>query len=140
MIRRSLLTDLAAINAFDIFAGNRLLEIADDHMLVAEIDRKVVGYVSWVPKGFVGYDYITHLGVEPAHQRRGVGRALLRAAETATGTGRLFASTDENNIAMSTLLPIERWQPAGSVACNTKVIGQSCSSTRNADPATTHGG
>ena len=116
MIRRSLLTDLAAINAFDIFAGNRLLEIADDHMLVAEVDSKIVGYISWVPQGFVGHDYITHLGVELTHQRRGLGRALLRAAEAEIGTGRLFASTDENNAAMLALLPIERWHPAGSVA------------------------
>ena len=116
MIRRSLLTDLSAINAFDIFAGNRLLEIADDHMLVAEIDGRVVGYVSWVPRGFVGHDYITHLGVDPAYQRRGIGRTLLRAAEVAIGAGRLFTSTDENNITMLVLLPLEDWQPAGSVA------------------------
>ncbi|MEG3178714.1 GNAT family N-acetyltransferase [Sphingomonas sp. RB3P16] len=120
MIRRSLLSDLTEINAFDIFGGNRLLEIADDHMLVAEIDGKVVGYVSWVPCGFVGHDYITHLGVDPAHQRRGLGSALLLAAENATGTGRLFASTDENNVAMLALLPIERWSSAGSVACVNK--------------------
>ena len=117
MIRRSLLTDLAAINAFDIFAGSRLLEIADDHMLVADVDGEVVGYVSWVPRGFIGRDYITHLGVAPAFQRRGFGRALLQAAEAAIGAGRLFASTNENNVTMLGLLSIEGWLPAGSVAC-----------------------
>ncbi len=117
MIRRSLLTDLAAINAFDIFAGNRLIEIADDHMLVAEVDGRVVGYVSWLPRGFVGRDYITHLGVNPAHQRRGIGRALLRAAEAAIGASRVFASTDGDNATMLALLPAEGWNLAGSVAC-----------------------
>lgn len=116
MIRPALLTDLAAINAFDIFAGNRLLEIADNHMLVAEIDGQVVGYVSWLPRGFVGRDYITFLGVEPGYQRRGLGRALLRAVESAIGTGRVFVSTAEDNITMLAFLPAEGWIPAGSVA------------------------
>ena len=117
MIRRSLLTDLAAIKAFDVFSGNRLLEIADDHMLVAEFDERVVGYVSWLPRGFIGRDYITHLGVEPAHQRRGIGRALLRTAEAVIAADRLFVSSDEENVTMVSLLSAEGWSPAGSVAC-----------------------
>jgi len=56
VIRPALLTDLAAINTFDIFAGSRLLEIVDNHMLVAEVDGEVVGYAAWVPRGFVGHD------------------------------------------------------------------------------------
>lgn len=120
MIRRSLLTDLAAIKAFDIFSGNRLLEIADDHMLVAEFGGRVVGYVSWLPRGFIGRDYITHLGVEPGHQRRGFGRALLRTAEAVIAADRLFISSDEGNVTMISLLLAEGWSPAGSVACAQK--------------------
>lgn len=117
MIRRSLLTDLAAIKAFDVFSGNRLLEIADDHMLVAECDGCAVGYVSWLPHGFIGRDYITRLGVKSGYQRRGIGRALLRTAETVIATDRLFVSADEENVSMASLLSAEGWSPAGSVAC-----------------------
>ncbi len=116
MIRLGLVTDLPAINAFDIFAGNRLLEIVDDQMLVIEADGRVVGYISWLPRGFVGNDYITHLGVAPFHQRRGVGRALLRAAEVKIPRGRVFVSANENNDTMLALLAAEGWTQAGQVA------------------------
>ena len=130
MIRRSLLTDLAAINAFDIFAGSRLLEIADDHMLVAEVDGEVVGYVSWVPRGFIGRDYITHLGVAPAFQRRGFGRALLQAAEAAIGAGRLFASTNETTSRCSGFYRSKAGYPQARLPASMTVIGRNCSSTR----------
>jgi ribosomal protein S18 acetylase RimI-like enzyme len=116
MIRPALLSDLAAINAFDIFAGSRLLEIVDNHMLVVEVDDQVVGYAAWAPRGFVGRDYITYLGVTPSHQRRGFGRALLRAVVAEIGPGRVFVSTAENNHTMLALLPVENWIRAGTVA------------------------
>lgn len=116
MIRPALLSDIAAINGFDTFAGNRILEIADDRMLVAEIAGAVVGYASWLPRGFVRRDYIAFIGVDPVFQRRGLGRALLQAVEVTIGPGRVFTSTDENNAAMIALLPIQGWTYAGSVA------------------------
>lgn len=116
MIRPALLTDLVAINAFDIFAGSRLLEIVDNHMLVAEVDGQVIGYAAWVPCGFVGRDYITYLGVAPSHQRRGLGSALLQAVETTIGSGRVFVSTQEDNHTMLAFLPVEGWVHAGEVA------------------------
>ncbi len=116
MIRPALLTDLPAINTFDIFAGSRLLEIVDNHMLVAEIDGEVVGYAAWVPRGFVGHDYITYLGVAPSHQRRGIGSTLLQAVEATIGSDRVFVSTQEDNHTMLAFLPVEGWVDAGAVA------------------------
>ena len=116
MIRLALVTDLQAINAFDIFAGNRLLEVVDNHMFVSETDNQVVGYVSWLPKGFIGHNFISYLGVDPRCQRRGHGRALLHAAQAAIGSGRIYVSADENNSTMLAFLPVEGWTFAGQVA------------------------
>lgn len=54
-----------------------------DGLLVAEIDGTIVG------GAMVGYDghrgWINYLGVDPAHRRRGIGRALVAAAEARVG-------------------------------------------------------
>ena len=117
MIRAAIPEDIAAIDAFDRFAGDRSQEIAGGRMLVLEDlpDASVVGYVSWARKGFVGRDYIAFLCVETAHRRCGLATKLLRAAEAAIGPGRIFISTEADNSAMLALLQRENWMFAGSV-------------------------
>ena len=57
----------------------RKLAICPDWFLVAELEGVVVGTV------MVGYEghrgWISYLGVDPAFQRRGIGRALMAVAE-----------------------------------------------------------
>jgi ribosomal protein S18 acetylase RimI-like enzyme len=57
----------------------RKLRVRPDLFLVAVVDGSVVGTV------MAGYDghrgWINYLGVDPAHQRRGLGRALMDEAE-----------------------------------------------------------
>ncbi len=117
MIRPATVADLAAIDAFDPFAGDRAREAAEGRLFVAEaVGGAVAGYVAWLPAGFVGRDYVTFLAVHPDHRRRGVARTLLRAVERRVGVGRLFVSTEEDNAAMLALLPREGWAHAGAVA------------------------
>jgi ribosomal protein S18 acetylase RimI-like enzyme len=116
MIRPAVGADFAAIDAFDQFAGDRAREIAEKRMLVADEAGEAVGYVSWLPAGFVGRDYITFVCVRPDRRRRGLALALLRSAEVRIGRGRLFVSTEEDNTAMLALLPREGWTTAGAVA------------------------
>lgn len=116
VMRLASLNDFAAIDAFDPFAGDRALEIADERMLVAEEGSNVVGYVSWAPAGFIGRDYVTFLCVRPDQRRRGLALTLLRAVEERLAQGRLFISTEEDNEAMLALLPREDWLHAGVVA------------------------
>jgi GNAT superfamily N-acetyltransferase len=57
-----------------VYDPDTLLEPCD-WMLVAELDRRVVGYVA------VSANHIENLYVDPAAQGRGVGRRLLSAVE-----------------------------------------------------------
>jgi GNAT superfamily N-acetyltransferase len=116
MIRPATAADFAAIDAFDPFAGDRAREIAEGRMLVAEEADQPVAYVSWLPAGFVGRDYVTFLCVRPDRRRQGLALALLHAVERQIGSGRLFVSTEEDNAAMLALLPREGWTVAGAVA------------------------
>lgn len=116
MIRLAAASDLDAIDAFDIFAGDRRSEIAQGRCFVSEAADSISGYISWTPKGFVGRDYIAALCVAETHRRRGLGKALVAAVETKTGSGRLFISTEAHNAPMLALLAREGWTPAGCVA------------------------
>lgn len=91
-VRRFELADEVAVVALfrDVFRDDppwneprtmirRKLRVQPELFLVAEIEARVVGTVL---AGFDGVrGWIHHLCVEPTLQRRGVGRALVRAAE-----------------------------------------------------------
>jgi ribosomal protein S18 acetylase RimI-like enzyme len=113
-IRPAVAADFEQIDAFDPFGGDRAEEIAGNHMIVAEIDGTIAGYISAKPEGFIGRDFISFLCVNPAFRRRGIASRLLRATE-ARLSGRVFISTDFDNLAMLALLPREGWTCAGTV-------------------------
>lgn len=115
IIRPALPSDVTTIDAFDSFAGDRAREASEGRMLVAEVERALVAYVSWAPAGLVGRDYITFLCVDALFRRTGLGAALLRVATTVIGAGRLYISTEEDNAPMLTLLSRERWIAAGAI-------------------------
>ena len=115
MIRPAVAADFAAVDGFDPFAGDRAREITESRMLVAEETGEPIAYLSWLPSGFVGRDYVTFLCVRPDRRRLGLGVALLRAIEAHIGLGRLFVSTEEDNSTMLALLPREGWTNAGTV-------------------------
>jgi ribosomal protein S18 acetylase RimI-like enzyme len=116
VIRRACASDLAAIEPFDVFAGDRAREIGEGRMLVAQTGGMVAAYLAWLPGGFVGRDYITCLCVRPGYRRRGVAMAPLRQVEAIVARGRLFVSTEEDNAAMLALLGGSGWTRAGAVA------------------------
>lgn len=116
MVRTGLLNDFDAIDQFDPFAGDRREEIAQGRVFVAEIDERVVGYVTFSNPGFIGKPFINFLAVDPAFRRRGIASSLLDAIEKHIGTGRLFASTEEDNTVMLALFDQKGWSRAGHVA------------------------
>ena len=107
--------DLSPIMTFDSFPGDRIAEIVDRRMLVAEIDGAVVGYVAWQQGGCIGKDYINKLVIDDRYRRRGIAQQLIGELNTVL-TGRVFISTGAYNQAAVALLQNTGWTAAGQIA------------------------
>lgn len=106
--------DLSPIMAFDSFPGDRIAEIVDRRMLVAEIGDVVVGYAAWQQGGCIGKDYVNKLVVDDKHRRRGIAQALIRTLNTVL-SGRVFISIGARNVPAVTLLQRTGWTQAGQI-------------------------
>jgi GNAT superfamily N-acetyltransferase len=106
--------DLSPIMTFDSFPGDRIAEIVDRRMLVAEIDGAVVGYVAWQQGGCIGKDYVNKLVIDDRYRRRGIAQQLIGALNTVL-TGRVFISTGAYNDAAVALLQGTGWAAAGQI-------------------------
>jgi ribosomal protein S18 acetylase RimI-like enzyme len=115
MIRPAEPRDFSAIDAFDDFGGNRRREIAEQRCLVCEQDGAVVGYVSWLPEGFISNHFVSFLMVAETGRRRGVATRLLAAVETRLRPCKLFISTDADNEVMLALLRARGWSYSGTI-------------------------
>jgi GNAT superfamily N-acetyltransferase len=71
--------------------------------LVALVDGQVAGYAEMAPT-FFNCEFISLLSVHPAHRRRGVATALMKAVEARCQGKKLFTSTNLSNQPMQALL------------------------------------
>ena len=106
--------DLSRLMQFDLFPGDRIAEIVERRMLVAEIGGTIVGYVAWQNGGCIGRDYVNKLVVDDDYRRRGIAQALIAALNTVMG-GRVFISTPAENHAAVSLLEHTGWTAAGQI-------------------------
>jgi ribosomal protein S18 acetylase RimI-like enzyme len=104
--------DFAGIDAWDPMGGDREGEIAQNRCIIAEIEDRPVGYLSFDPWGLLGKPYITFCAVRPSHQRQGIALALIEAAMQKFAGRRVFISTEEGNTPMRKLL-----EPRGWISC-----------------------
>ncbi len=65
-----------------------VLTFPDVIRLKAVVDGQMVGFVGGDPRPRHGWGWIATIGVDPRFQRRGIGRALLRACESRLGVPR----------------------------------------------------
>ncbi|HEU5479994.1 MAG TPA: GNAT family N-acetyltransferase [Candidatus Tumulicola sp.] len=80
--------------------------------LVAEIDGAPAGFAVW-DRGFYARPFLWMLGVDPAHQHRGVASELLEHVERLNAGLPLYTSTNESNDAMHALLTSRGYAPTG---------------------------
>ena len=70
--------------------------------LKAEEDGQLVGFVAGDPRPSKGVAWVATIGVDPHYQRRGVGRALLRACEEQVNLPRIKLTVRlSNRVAVS---------------------------------------
>lgn len=106
--------DLSRLMAFDSFPGDRIAEIVEQRMLVAEVDDVIAGYVAWQTGGCIGMDYVNKLVVDPDYRRHGIAQSLIAELNSILN-GRVFISTGADNSAAIGLLRLTNWQPAGQI-------------------------
>jgi GNAT superfamily N-acetyltransferase len=109
--------DVSAIVAIDPVGIGRADEIAalvrEHACIVAVTGGEAVGFLAVKRRHFFERDFVDLLFVAPGWRRKGVGRALMRAALGSATTRKVFVSTNESNTAMRELLRGEGWTPAG---------------------------
>lgn len=67
--------------------------------LKAVMDSQMVGFVAGDPRPRDGWAWIATIGVDPRYQRRGIGRALLRACEERLNLPRVRLTVRVSNTA-----------------------------------------
>jgi ribosomal-protein-alanine N-acetyltransferase len=75
-----------------------VLTYPDVIRLKAILDGRMVGFVAGDPRPRDGWAWIATIGVDPAYQRRGIGRALLRACEDRLNVERIRLTVRITNI------------------------------------------
>ncbi|BCA62353.1 hypothetical protein HMP09_1587 [Sphingomonas sp. HMP9] len=106
--------DLSRLMAFDSFPGDRIAEIVERRMLVAEVDGVIAGYIAWQTGGCIGKDYVNKLVVDPDYRRHGIAQSLIAELKSILN-GRVFISTGAHNSAAVRLLALTNWQLAGQI-------------------------
>lgn len=117
MIRNGEKEDLAQIEAFDEFGGDRENEVSNKCLKVYILGNKVVGYISVIDESCLcGHPLISFLCVHPAYRLRGIASELLSEAERRYTDQRLFVSTESNNSAMLSLIKKRGYLLSGSLS------------------------
>jgi ribosomal-protein-alanine N-acetyltransferase len=78
--------------------------------LKAVEDSEMVGFVAGDPRPSEGASWIATIGVDPRYQRRGIGRALLRAAEERSKLPRMKLTVRMSNQAAISLYEKEGYR------------------------------
>ena len=113
-IREATLSDLEAINSFDIFAGERSAEVKRGESFVAVEQQQVVGYIVY-NHSFYLMPFIQFLCVNPKFRRRGFATELLEYVEGSCDGDKLFTSTESDNLPMLKLLNRREYRVSGVI-------------------------
>lgn len=113
-IREATLSDLGAIDSFDIFAGERSAEVERGECFVVVEEQQVVGYIVY-NHSFYLMPFIQFLCVNPKFRRRGFASELLEYVEGICDDDKLFTSTESDNLPMLKLLNRRGYRISGVI-------------------------
>ncbi|TPG13631.1 GNAT family N-acetyltransferase [Sphingomonas oligophenolica] len=114
IVRQAEPNDLPQVMTFHLLPGDRVTEIVERRMLVAEQNGTILGYISWQMRGCIGLDYVNRLVVKPMHRRQGIGKNIMTSMSIAL-TGRVFISTKASNQSAIALIESTDWTKAGEL-------------------------
>lgn len=116
MIREAQSGDLQAIESFDVFGGNRSLDLKDGRLFVSVCDGLVSGFGVLSQHGLLGRPYLDYLVTHPSHRRQGVASRIVEYVELLHAGERFFVSTEHNNVPMLALLKKRGYLQAGTIS------------------------
>lgn len=115
LIRKATREDLAAIDAFDVFSGDRGVEILAGEIVVAICEGEVAAYMMH-NRRFFQRPFIWLLCVKESYRSRGIADQLLGWAEAHyEKDAALFSSTEADNERMIRLFARRGYEPSGSI-------------------------
>ncbi|OBS08813.1 GNAT family N-acetyltransferase [Acidihalobacter prosperus] len=104
-IRPGKLTDYPQLVAYDEFIGDRRQDFQAGGITVADQDGQIaVAYMHIESAAFLGWPLLARIRVHPEHRRCGLGLRLVEAAMHDARHPRLYATSEQSNIPMQTLL------------------------------------
>ena len=114
-------TDIPALIALDRLAQaderrRRFIRksVVSGKCMVATAEAEVIGYAV-LEYTFYDNGFLSMLYVHPNHRRKGVGSSLLKYAESACKTKKIFTSTNHSNKAMQSLLDKVGYERSGVI-------------------------
>ncbi|MBC7912153.1 MAG: GNAT family N-acetyltransferase [Pyrinomonadaceae bacterium] len=113
-IRKAVPGDLEAINSFDIFSGDRSLDIERGECFVAVEEEQVAGFVVF-NHSFYLRPFIQFLCVATEFRRRSLADKLLEYVEGICDGDRLFTSTESDNLPMLKLFDRRGYRVSGII-------------------------
>lgn len=116
-IRKATLEDFPAIDTFDVFAGDRRIEIDRHEILVAVIDEQIAGYITH-NRSFYGRAFVQFICVKECFLKKGVAKTLYKEVEksyTEAGDELIFSSTEDYNDIMLGFFERNNWQKSGVI-------------------------
>lgn len=121
LIRRGMPTDASALKDLDSMvpldptrAGSVDRWLRDDHILVAEVDGRAVGYGVF-DHGFFEQSNVAMLMVHKEYRGRRIGEHLLRMLESLGDTPKFFVTTNQSNHRMQRLLSRMGYRAGGYI-------------------------
>ncbi|PID64081.1 MAG: hypothetical protein CSB44_00140 [Gammaproteobacteria bacterium] len=104
-IRPARFDDYPRIISYDVFLGDRRLDIQRGELYVCDTENSsAVGYMKITRNQFLDWPLLAALCVDTKFRRRGFGTALLNHAQGLETAIRMYLSTETGNKAMLRLL------------------------------------
>ena len=115
-IRQAASADVAAIEMFDEFGGNRHREAAAGTCFVAEADGTVVAYCSYEPRGLLGQPLLTYLCVRKDRRKQGIASSLIQTVQREAEGRALISSTEDWCVDTQRIFDRLGWKQVGEIS------------------------